>query len=212
MNVTRPKMHLAADPTLNLEPASDILIQSAFFSEGLDFDGKYVAIAMRKWKNFDKKLPEIAKCADYIAKTYNLTPILVPMERERDLPIAELICEKMECEATVLRGKYDVYTMIGILSKMKLIVAMRLHALVFGAGQGVPVVGISYDDKVLNFMNYIGRELCIEYDDFTFDALKSYIDLALSEDMGEKIRLATRTIRENEIKNSEAVKEFFKHG
>lgn len=212
MGVKKPKMQLSADPTLNLEPANEEVIQSAFFSEGLDISGKYVCIAMRKWKNFDKKLPEMARVADYIAKKHGLVPVLVPMERERDLPIAEAIASKMEENALILRGEYDVYTMIGILSKMKLIVAMRLHALVFGAGQGVPVVGISYDEKVSNFMHYIGGELCIEYDEFTSEKLNAYVDLALSEDMSEKIKIATRTIRENERKNGEAVKEFFQYG
>ena len=212
MGVKKPKMYLAADPTLNLAPADDAVVQSAFFSEGLDLEGKYVCIAMRKWKNFDKKLPEIARVADYIAKKYGLTPVLVPMERSRDLPIAEAIAEKMETPAKILRGEYDVYTMIGILSKMKLIVAMRLHALVFGAGQGVPVVGISYDEKVSNFMHYIGGELCIEYDELTYDALVSDIDLALSADMSEKLQNATRIIRENERINGACLKEFFNYG
>jgi len=212
MGVKKPKMYLAADPTLNLEPADDAVVQSAFFSEGLDYDGEYVCIAMRKWKDFDEKLPEIARVADYIAEKYGFTPVLVPMERNRDLPIAEAISSKMKSKAVILRGAYDVYTTIGILSRMKLIVAMRLHALVFGAGQGVPVVGISYDEKVSNFMNYMGGELYMEYGEFTSEKLTAYVDLALSDKMKEKLQNATRTIRENERINGEIVKEFFNHG
>ncbi len=209
MGVSRPEMHLAADPTLNLSPAGDLQIESAFFSESLDINENYVCIAMRKWKGFDKKLPEIAKTVDYIAKTYNLKPLLVPMERERDLPIAEQIAKKTECETRILRNEHDVHTMIGILSRMKLIVAMRLHALVFGAGQGVPVVGISYDEKVSNFMKYIGDEFYIEYSDFTFDKIRQYIDRALSEESSSKIKAATQKIRENERVNAKVAKEFF---
>lgn len=209
MGVTHPRMQLAADPTLNLAPAPDALVQSAFFSEGLAIDGNYACLAMRRWKDFDRKLPEMARVADYLAREHHLIPVLVPMEHDRDLPVAEQIAAAMEERAVVLRGRYDVYTMIGILARMKLIVAMRLHALVFGAGQGVPVVGISYDDKVSGFMHYIGRELCMEYADFTFDNLRGYLDLALSADMGGKLREMTRIMRENERKNSEAAKEFF---
>lgn len=209
MGVSRPEMYLAADPTLNLSPAGDLQIESAFFGESLDINENYVCIAMRKWKNFDKKLPEIAKTVDYIAKTYNLKPLLVPMERGRDLPIAEQIAKKTECETQILRNEHDVHTMIGILSKMKLIVAMRLHALVFGAGQGVPVVGISYDEKVSNFMKYIGDEFYIEYSDFTFDKIHPYIDRALSEEASAKIKEATQKIRENERVNVKVAKEFF---
>ena len=208
MGVTRPEMHLAADPTLNLQRASDELIESAFFSEKLDLNENYFCIAMRKWRGFDEKLPEFAKCADYIAKKYSLTPLLVPMERERDLPIAEKIAASMETPAKILREKHDVHTMIGILSKMKLVFAMRLHALVFGAGQGVPVVGISYDEKVSGFMKYIGDEFFIEYQDAEFSKLCALADRALSAEISDK----TRAICENERINFTVAKELISNG
>lgn len=212
MKVKGPDMILAADPTLNLIPANDTLVQSAFFREGLVADGKYICFAMRKWKNINKKIPQIAKAADYAAKHHKLTPVFISMEHERDLPIANEIAACMKSEAIVISGHYDVHTVIGILSKMQLIVAMRLHALVFGAGQGVPVIGIAYDDKVDGFMDYIGRELCTPYDTFDFNTLKEYIDVAIgSETMSQKLRESTRIIRENERANSCAAKEFFKH-
>lgn len=209
MGVSRPKMHLAADPTLNLAPASDLQIESAFFSEELDINENYACIAMRKWKGFDKKLPEIAKTVEYIAKKHNLKPLLVPMERSRDLPVAQQIAALCNCEVQILKNEHDVHTMIGILSKMKIIVAMRLHALVFGAGQGIPVVGISYDEKVSNFMKYIGDEFYIEYSDFNFDNIEPYIDRALSDASSNKIKDAMLKIRENEKVNGEVAKEFF---
>ncbi|MEG2377535.1 MAG: polysaccharide pyruvyl transferase family protein, partial [Clostridia bacterium] len=140
-----------------------------------------------------------------------LKVVLMPMERERDLPIAEAIAYAMSCDAVVMRGRYNVNAVIGMLARMRLIVAMRLHALVFGAGQGVPVIGISYDDKVSRFMDYIGRELCIAYDECNYEKLKSYIDIALRDEaISQKLRESTKLIRENERANVRAAKEFFK--
>ena len=48
---------------------------------------------------------------------------------------------------------------IGILSRMQVVVSMRLHGLIFSASQGVPLVGIVYDQKVSSFLSYIGQDL-----------------------------------------------------
>ena len=37
-------------------------------------------------------------------------------------------------------------------------VSMRLHALIFAAGQGIPLAGVVYDPKVSSFLRYIGQE------------------------------------------------------
>ncbi len=210
MKVSRPKMALAADPTLILSPAKDEEIQSAFFREGLSEDDAYAAFAMRSWHNIDEKIPEIAKACDYVSKTCGLTPVLIPMEYDRDLPIAERIAEAMEETPVVIRSRHDVHTVIGILSRMKLIVAMRLHALVFGAGAGVPVIGIAYDHKVSGFMSYVGQTLCTPYETFDFETLKDLINLALNdEDTAVLIREAAIKMRQNEAENVRAAKELF---
>ena len=94
---------------------------------------------------------------------------------------------------------------------MHLIMAMRLHALVFGAGQGVATVGIAYDHKVTGFMNYIGREMCIGYNECNADILKGFIDRTMSDtEYGESMQRACREMRENEKENTRCLSEFFK--
>ncbi len=210
MHVSKPEMHLAADPTLELISADDFRIKGAFFKEGLVEDEKYLCLAMRNWRGIDEKLDIFASVADYATKEYGLKIVLMPMERKKDLPIAERICEKMSESAVIIRGEYDVHTVIGLLSRMNIIMAMRLHALVFGAGQGVPTIGIAYDHKVSGFMDYIGREMCVLYDDCTLDKLKNFIDRTVKDtEYSEHMQRACRQMRENEIENINALRKFF---
>ena len=53
---------------------------------------------------------------------------------------------------------------------------MRLHALIFAAGQGVPLAGVVYDPKVSAFLRYIGQENFRALDTLTLGDLTAMID------------------------------------
>ena len=63
---------------------------------------------------------------------------------------------------------------------MQVVVSMRLHGLIFSASQGVPLVGIVYDQKVSSFLSYIGQDLYEGLDHLTQERLKDLIDQAVS--------------------------------
>ena len=71
-------------------------------------------------------------------------------------------------------------TIIGALSRME-VVSMRLHALIFAAGQGIPLAGVVYDPKVSSFLKYIGQELFVDLDALTEEALRHMIDQAVRQ-------------------------------
>ena len=56
---------------------------------------------------------------------------------------------------------------------------MRLHALVFSAGQGVPLVGVVYDQKISSFLSYIGQDLFTDLGELTYERLTGQIDAAV---------------------------------
>ena len=63
---------------------------------------------------------------------------------------------------------------------MRVVVSMRLHALIFAAGQGVPLVGIVYDPKVSAFLKYIGQDLYQELSNLDEAQLCAQTDQAAS--------------------------------
>ena len=81
---------------------------------------------------------------------------------------------------------------------------MRLHALVFAAGQGVPLVGVVYDQKISSFLSYIGQDLFTDLSELTEEGLKAHIDAACAR-IGDTVFLSggVNRLRQVERRNSE---------
>ena len=171
MGVTKPKITVTADPALLLQPASGGAVDSYFLSNDLDPDGKYAMFVLRPWKNLSQHLQAIVDTADYVNKAYGLTPVFVALESTRDLEINRTAASMLTCRTVVLPAPRDEQLTIGMMQKMRVIVSMRLHALIFASSVGAPLAAISYDPKVTGFMAYLGQEHCMELADVTKPAL-----------------------------------------
>ena len=92
-------------------------------------------------------------------------------------------------------------------------ISMRLHGLVFAAGQGVPLVGIIYDPKVSGFLAYMGQELCEDLDRLTGDGLRDMLEraLALRGDRAS-LRAAVDRLRRLEANNSAVLRRLLAGG
>jgi polysaccharide pyruvyl transferase WcaK-like protein len=83
---------------------------------------------------------------------------------------------------------------VSLMRQFDLVVAMRLHALIFALKEGVPVMGLTYDAKVEHVLNQFGQPILIlpkEEDDAAL--AKKWLDTALAglQDL-EKLRLQAR--------------------
>ena len=91
---------------------------------------------------------------------------------------------------------------IGLFARMKVVVSMRLHALVFSAGQGVPLVGVVYDPKISSFLSYIGQDLFTDLNELTLDSLKAQVDAAVARIGDEEfLTVGVKRLREVERRN-----------
>jgi polysaccharide pyruvyl transferase CsaB len=176
MGVSVPRILLTADPALILPPASDDVVDSAMLAAGIPIDGKYICFTLRNWKGFEQKASLFARAAEYAHRTYGLTPLFLSVERHQDPGAAALAAQTMTVPHHFLQSDGNVGTLIGILARMQVVVSMRLHALVFAAGQGVPLAGVVYDPKVSSFLRYIGQDIFESLDALTEENLCSMID------------------------------------
>lgn len=204
MGVTRPDIRVSADPTIILSPAPREVVNLALEGEGIDPNGKYIGFGLRNWKGLDAVLPEIAASANYAYQKHGLTPVFVPIEYPSDLLPAERVSALLNCPWHAVRRRYPMETIIGILARMKTVVGIRLHALMFSAGQGVPVVGLSYDIKVDGFLKYIGSRTCLPLRSVRAADICRLIDECVSGALDQEVRRTADMLRERENENVRA--------
>lgn len=178
MGVDRPEISLSADPTVILPAAPSQVVDGILEREGLDPNGRYIGFTLRPWPGFREKAEIFAAAADYAWEKYGLTPVFLPIERRLDLGAIQQAVVSMKAPYHIIENTGSSSHTIGLFSRMKVVVSMRLHALVFSASQGVPLVGVVYDQKISSFLSYIGQDLYTELDELTLERLTAQIDAA----------------------------------
>ncbi len=210
MGVTKPDIRVSADPTIILNPAPREIVNLALEREGIRADGRYIGFGLRNWKGLDTALPQIAAAATYAYEKHGLTPVFVPIEYPSDLIPAERVGALLKCPWYAVRTRHPMETTIGILARMETVVGIRLHALMFSAGQGVPVVGLSYDIKVDGFLKYIGSRTCLPLGSVKARDICHLIDECVSGALDAEVRRTADMLREREHENVRGAEELLK--
>ena len=207
MGVTVPETVLTADPALTLHRAVDDATDSVLLRAGIPAHGRYICFALRKWKGFEEKAPLFAQAARYAYETYGLTPVFVAVEKHQDPGANQLAARGLDIPHYFLDDAGGAGTIIGALSRMEAVVSMRLHALIFAAGQGIPLAGVVYDPKVSAFLRYIGQDLFTDLEALTEENLRAMIDQAVARSAHpETQEAAVKRLREMEQKNVEVAR------
>ena len=80
----------------------------------------------------------------------------------------------------MIRQPLSTELTLGLMSRMQSVLSMRLHGLIFAAGQGIPLVGVVYDPKVSAFLSYMGQELYEDLQEVSAESLQSKLEQALA--------------------------------
>lgn len=205
MQITEPEIILSSDPTVILPAAPPETVNGLMETDGLKPDGSYIAFILRPWPGFEHKVPTFAAAAEYAYRKHGLTPVFIPIEPRLDVSAARQVAALLHVPYHMIRESGSSAHTIGLLSRMKVVVSMRLHGLVFAAGQGVPLIGIVYDQKVSSFLCYIGQDLFTGLGDLTPENLNAHIDAA-SERIGDDgfLSAGVSRLRSIERRNTQA--------
>lgn len=191
MGVTKPQMQVTADPAILLQPAPEAKVEAFLRNCGLAEGEKFALLALRPWKGAEEKEKVFAACARHLAEK-GIRPVFLAMEPARDMDACRRVASLCG-DALCVAAPKDSRLLIGMMALAEAVVAMRLHALIFAAGVGTPLVGVSYDPKVTGFMRYLGSDACLPLEELEEKALLALTEQALTktEDhkaMAEKLR------------------------
>jgi polysaccharide pyruvyl transferase CsaB len=171
LKVKNENIFVTADPVFTLNPTNPEKVLKILEKESIPNNKPLVGISLRDWKDSDNLIVNIAKSIDYIVKKHNANVLLIPMHYPEDLEIGNRVLGKTNNNSTyILSNKYSVEDIMGIIKNLEMIIAMRLHSLIYAASQGTPMVGIVYDPKIEGFLKSINMDyMCpaegIEYQD-----------------------------------------------
>ncbi|NLM73690.1 MAG: polysaccharide pyruvyl transferase CsaB [Clostridiaceae bacterium] len=165
LGINKPWIYVTSDPAILMEPADEQQIDQLLKDENIPCDKPLIGFSIRKWGNY-RYYSQIAKIADHCSRKLNAHPVFIPMQYPGDYDVSRAIMSLMEQPASIITKTYSPPVLLGLTSRLDLMVGMRLHSLIYAASQCVPLVGLIYEPKVEAFLKEIDQPSAGTLDDF----------------------------------------------
>lgn len=146
---------------------------------------KYFAVSLREASAKDNEwLSQLIRFCKK-KKKEGLSPVFVPMQEERDLPLSLAAAEK--CGGYVALPS-DANELFRLLRGAEFSLGMRLHFLLLSLSAGIPCVAVSLGCKIESVIPYAGGLHILPYREVTEEALEKEVALSIKNTDGENLR------------------------
>ena len=209
MGVTREDITVTSDPVFNLAipEGGDESSLLAYF--GIPSDKRFVAVSVRNWSGTERFSGEVAALCDMIYRQHGLNVVFFVMQPKNDEEITEHIRSLMQCPSFQVGGIQNSADLIRVIGKAELMIAMRLHAIIFSAREAVPTVGIVYDPKVDSYLEMLGMPSVGGVGDFNAQKAFSIVSDVLRhrDETVSSLRGRLDELKRSELANARILKE-----
>lgn len=156
LGLKHPNISVTFDPVFMMKSIQNEKIEKILKKEKLNLTKKYIGISVRPWREEKYIEEEIKKLIEKLCIEGHEV-VLIPMQHPHDDKISQNIISRLEDKSKVhiLKGHYEADEMIGIMSYMEYIIAMRYHALIYAVLAQKAITAISYDPKVKGLMEML---------------------------------------------------------
>lgn len=177
IGVTNKNAKVTADAALGLDIQGEDVGRKILSAEGVSQNVKLLGVSVRKWTELKPDFEDVvAKVCDYAYEKYGYYTVFLPMQASKDMAISMNIKHKMKHKSTVIEGKYSVNDTLSVISCFDMCIGMRLHTLIYSAINSLPLIGLVYDPKIKNFMEYAHQTNYVDVRNITKEKLTHLLD------------------------------------
>lgn len=205
IGVDKPKIQVTADPVYALDPLEGEKRQTLFRDLGINEEKKYLGLALRDWPqapDLDQKFKDLI--VGLRNKGYDL--LFLPLHYPEDLTYVQDLTKDLNPEGLkIVDQSLTVSEMLTCVDALKAFIPMRLHGLIYGVTQAIPMVALSYDPKVEGLAKDLEMAHCYSVEDFQVaEVIQGVEDVFDNPDeraylLGEKERLQALAKKNLEI-------------
>ena len=169
LGVLKPSIYVNSDPVFLLKKKNinQTMDNYPYIQELINSDSRpLIGISVREYKSNGADSKKIfAQAADYLIENYKAKIIFFPFKYDEDVHISQEILSLMKNKAEILKIRLEPEELLSILSRLSLLVGVRLHSIIFSSMANIPFIAFNYDPKVKYFVDNLGlSELLIEID------------------------------------------------
>ncbi|MCX6379851.1 MAG: polysaccharide pyruvyl transferase CsaB [Armatimonadetes bacterium] len=187
IGVHNPNLEITTDPAFALLPSPSEQVDSLLAQEGLPIDRPLLGVALRAWGQQQDSIEAAkayARLLEAIHAKTGLSIVLLPMHVPDDVEFGSAVLHHITNSESffAIQKAYSPETLLGLVSRLQGVVAMRLHTLIFAARVAVPAFALSYDPKVRALMESLGLEnYCAEWKGFDTEEIAERVSEMLVE-------------------------------
>lgn len=218
MGVTKPAIYVTADPVIGLtrEVINSILNPAfadlLFAKYHLDQNKPIVGFCLRSWPGLKEIQEKVFVQAGETLKQKGWQVVFLPFHNPKDVFLARKLAQAFIPAAVVIEDMLTVPQLMSVMARFKLVIGMRLHALILAAVLGTPFVGVAYDPKITRFLSYFNFTPAGTPEDLTFEALMTKIKVILADPAAfqQKIDLTLPVLRQKAQESAFLLKNFIR--
>ncbi len=170
LGVSVPSIYVNSDPVFLLKKKNinHIVDSHPYIKKLFNADDRpLIGVSVREYKSNGSDSKRIfAQAADYLIENYQAKIIFLPFQFDEDVHISEEILSLMKNQADVLKTKLEPEELLSLLTRLSLVVGVRLHSIIFSSMANIPFIALNYDPKVKYFVEDLGlSELLLEIDE-----------------------------------------------
>ena len=189
IGVTNPRMIIGADAALNVEKARAERVDEILAELGLESGAEILAININAYLNTWAQPQTKALSKDEFLGIYSAglrralkgldVPVLFVSTQHHDVNITKELIARLGYPgkiAFISNVDYNHFEIKGVLSRVSLLFAMRLHAMILASSELTPIIGLSYQPKIDHYLSTIGLQgFALHFDSFSEHGIAEHI-------------------------------------